>query len=140
MGCPTRRPWTKLRTPVGRILSTSFSSVSIFSVCCYSTVSISVLKTVQITLVNSLFGLCTRTVHTELFLNKYKKCVAVPSLVDYKSILKEKNQCRYTHNVRSISCNLRQPIGRKDQFRIRPAQCEPRFCLACFRKFMGSKN
>ncbi len=40
MGCPRRRPWTKLRTPV-RILSTSFSSVSIFSVCWYSRVSIS---------------------------------------------------------------------------------------------------
>ncbi len=37
MGCPRRTPWTMLRTPVCiRILSTSFSSVSIFSVCCYS--------------------------------------------------------------------------------------------------------
>ncbi len=37
MGCPRRTPWTVLRTPVCFcILLTSFTSVSIFSVCCYS--------------------------------------------------------------------------------------------------------
>ncbi len=38
MGCPRRKPWKCCF----RILSTSFTSVSIFSVCCYSSVSISV--------------------------------------------------------------------------------------------------
>ncbi len=43
MGCPRRTPWTVLRTPVCCcLLSTSFTSVSIFSVCCNSSVSISV--------------------------------------------------------------------------------------------------
>ncbi len=43
MGYPSRTPWIVLRTPVClRILSTSFISVSIFCVCCYSSVSISV--------------------------------------------------------------------------------------------------
>ncbi len=46
MGSPRRTTWTVLRTPVCfRILSTSFTSVSIFSVCCYSSVSISVMIT-----------------------------------------------------------------------------------------------
>jgi hypothetical protein len=36
-GCPRRTLWTRLRTPVCfRILSTSLTSLSIFSVCCYS--------------------------------------------------------------------------------------------------------
>ncbi len=42
MGCPRRKPWIMLRTPVCfRILSSYLTSVSIFSVCCYSKVSIS---------------------------------------------------------------------------------------------------
>ncbi len=40
---PRRTPWMMLRTPVCFcILSSSLASVSIFSVCCYSIVSISV--------------------------------------------------------------------------------------------------
>ena len=46
MGYSRRTPWTVLRTPVClRIVPTSFISVSIFSVCCYSSVSISVVST-----------------------------------------------------------------------------------------------
>ncbi len=42
MGCPRRTPWIMLRRPVCfRILSSPLTSVSIFSVCCYSIVSIS---------------------------------------------------------------------------------------------------
>ncbi len=47
-GIPQGTPWTVLRTPVSlRILSTSFISVSIFSVCCYSSVSISMAPPVR---------------------------------------------------------------------------------------------
>jgi hypothetical protein len=42
MGCPRRRPWTMLRTPVRIcILLTSFTSVSLFFDWCYSSVYLS---------------------------------------------------------------------------------------------------
>ncbi len=50
IGSPRMTPWawTMLRTPVWiRILSTSLTSVSVFSVWCYSSVSISVLCTLS---------------------------------------------------------------------------------------------
>ncbi len=58
MGYPRRTPWTVLRTPVClRILSMSFISVSIVSVCCYSSVSISVDTT---SIRTDLYFLCKR--------------------------------------------------------------------------------